>query len=194
MSDAARPAVRLIDEADRSGRTTATMLASLSGRLAVLPAISGADAVGSLIAGFAELGRQTARTAEGAELRRALASGRAGSNGERVWSALLVDRWTASLPPSPVLDHLRNDLALLLAADLDEVLELPPAPAEPTGSTTAPEPAATTAIDVMVGLWTFGHELVAAVDALAGPTRAQPGRVEVTDLRRPPPTDGVLLR
>lgn len=184
--------VRLVDEPDRSGRTTATLLASLGARLAVLHAVSGADAVGALVAGFAAVGRETAQTAEGARLREALAAGRAGGNGEQIWSALLIDRWTSTMPPSPVLDHLRNDLALLLAEDVGEVLDLPPVPPEPVGVEGAHEPQPTTAVDVMLGLWTFAHEIIGGVEALAESTMPAPERVVVT--AAPPPTNGLLLR
>jgi hypothetical protein len=71
------------------------------------------------------------------------------------------------MPPAPVLDDLRNDLALLLADDLEPALrsgrenastmttEL--APAEPVGF-----------VDLMVGLWAWGRELASAVEIAAG--------------------------
>lgn len=183
--------LRLVDEPERSGRTTATLLASLAGRLGVLHSVSGADAVGSLAAGFAALGREVAATAEGRALREALDRGRAGANGDRLWSSLAIDRWTSALPPSPVLDHLRNDLALLLVDDLDATLELPPLPAEPTGGD-APAPQPTAALDLVLGLWAFAREVVAGVEAIAGPTLQPPGRV---DAGAPvPPIEGPLLR
>lgn len=184
--------VRLVDEPDRSGRTTATLLASLSARLLLLHAITGADAVGALVAGFAALGRDAAKTAEGASLYEALAAGRAGATAEHLWSALLIDRWTSAMPPSAVLDDLRNDLALLAADDVVEILDLPPVPPEPAGVEGAHEPQATTAVDVMVGIWTLAHEIIEGVDALAEPTRPAAERVRVTVT--PPPTNGLLLR
>jgi hypothetical protein len=184
--------VRLVDEPDRSGRTTATLVASLGARLAVLHAVTGADAVGALVAGFGALGRVTASTVEGARLRESLECGRAGTNGERIWSALMIDRWTSSLPPSPVLDHLRNDLALLLADDVDEILELPPIPPESSGAKGAHEPQTNTAIDVILGLWTFAHEILDGVDTLTRSTLPAAGRVLAAV--SPPPTDGPLLR
>jgi hypothetical protein len=184
--------VRLVDEPDRSGRTTATLIASLGARLAVLHAVTGADAVGALVAGLAALGRETAKTAEGARLRDALAAGRAGANAEQIWSALLMDRWTSVMPPSPVLDHLRNDLALLLADDVGEILDLPPVPPEPVGVEGAHEPQPTTALDLILGLWTLAHEIIDGVEVLAEPTMPPAERVLVT--ATPPPTNGLLLR
>lgn len=180
--------IRLVDEPDRSGRTTATLLASLGARLAVLHGVSGADAIGAMVAGFAAIGRETARTAEGARLRAALIGGDAGANAERLWSALLIDRWTSAFPPSPVLDHLRNDFALLLADDIEEILDLPPVPPEPAGTGHVPaEP--TTAADVMLGLWAFAREIVAGVESLAGDA------ADVVAGPAPaPPTSGPLLR
>ena len=185
--------VRLVDEADRGGRTTATLLASLGGRLASLHAVTGADAVGAFVSGLAALGRDAACTAPGARLRSALAAGRPGATAQRLWSALLIDRWTSALPPSPVLDHLRNDLALLLADDVAEFFELPPALPEPSGPNTGREPQETTALDVIVGMWVFAQELTAAVEALAEPTLPGSGQV-VSGPDTPPPTAGPLLR
>ena len=85
--------VQLIDESEGPGRTTATLVASLTARVAALRVISGADAIGSLTAGFAALGREVSRTAEGMRLRRGLEAGRAGNNGNALWSALRMNTW-----------------------------------------------------------------------------------------------------
>jgi hypothetical protein len=179
-------AVRLVDEADRAGRTTATLLASLTARLATLSLISGADAVGALIAGYAALGREVARTADGQRMRAALQSGRPGVNGDTLWAALLIDRWASSMPPSPVLDHLRNDFALLLVDDLPATLELPPMPAETVGAGGGPAADRATAVDFIVGLWAFSKEVVTGVEALAAPTLAPPGEVQAGPPPSPP--------
>jgi hypothetical protein len=183
--------VSLLDEAESPGRTTATLLASLMSRLATLYAVSGADAVGSLVAGYAELGRAVGATAEGARMRSALEAGRPGLNGSLLWSELRLDEWASTLPPSPVLDQLRNDLALLLADDLETALDLAPVPAGLEGRPTPERPRATFT-DFALGLWAFSRELVAAVDALAAPTLEAPGRV----VHQPPPepAEGTLLR
>ena len=185
--------VRLVDAPEEAGRSTATLLASLTARLATLHLISGADAIGSLAAGLASLGREVAGTAEGAQLRRALERGRAGTNGPAMWSTLRIDDWASSLPPSPVLDELRNDLALLLADDLDQTLELLPIPPEPASARSAMEPAPATFVDFTLGLWAFSLEVVRAVESMTAPTM---GSVPpVVDPERPPPeAGGELLR
>jgi hypothetical protein len=153
--------------------------------------VSGADAIGSLVAGFVELGRSVSQTAEGARLRRALERGLPGLNGTLIWSKLRIDDWASTMAASPVLDQLRNDIALLLADDLEVVLDLAPIPGELRGAQADDrEPA--TFIDFMVGLWSFSRELVSAVDELAAPTVDAPGRfvqaAAVEDV------DGTLLR
>jgi hypothetical protein len=186
------PRVRLVDAAGESGRTTATLLASLAARLGTLYLVSGADAVGSLAAGFAALGRAVSQTAEGARLRRALETGRPGANGDMLWSTLRIATWVSSLPPSPVLDQLRNDVALLLADDLDQALELMPIPAEPAGTRAQP-PEESAFVDLVLGLWAFARELTAAVEELAAPTLPSPDEVSTNA----PPTsapEGELLR
>ena len=185
--------VRLVDAPQEAGRSTATLLASLMARLATLHLISGADAVGSLTAGMSRLGREVAATAAGAQLRQALESGRAGTNGPALWSALRIDEWASSLPPSPVLDQLRNDLALLLADDLQPTLELLPIPAEPSGGGNAPEPTPSTFVDFTLGLWAFSVEVVRAVESMAAPTMGSVPPV-VAGAQPPPEPGGELLR
>jgi len=125
--------LRLVDAPGEAGRTTATLLASLAARLGALYLVSGADAVGSLAAGFAALGRRVGATAEGARLRAALEQGRVGANGDILWTTLGIETWVSSLPPSPVLDQLRNDIALVIVDDPEETLALMPIPGEPAG-------------------------------------------------------------
>lgn len=185
--------VRLVDAPQEAGRSTATLLASLTARLATLHMISGADAVGSLTAGMSRLGREVAATAAGAQLRQALESGRAGTNGPALWSALRIDEWASSLPPSPVLDQLRNDLALLLADDLQPTLELLPIPAEPSEGPDAVEPAPSTFVDFTLGLWAFSLEVVRAVESMAAPTMGSVPPV-VPGAQPPPEREGELLR
>jgi hypothetical protein len=146
--------VRLVDAAEQNGRTTATLMASLTARLGSLYLVSGADAIGSIAAGLAALGRQVAGTAEGARLRAAIEAGRAGANGERLWSELRIEDWLSTMPPSPVLDQLRNDLALLLAPDLEQTLELLPILGEVAGSSAGQAERARFA-DYLIGLWAF---------------------------------------
>src|SRR5262249_33476768 len=118
QTDGEMSTLELIDEPDSSGRTTATLLASLAAPPGVLMVTTGADVIGSITAGLVKLGRDATETAEGARLRQALLAGRAGANGETLWRVLRIDD-LALRPPTGVLEQLRNDLALLLADDLD---------------------------------------------------------------------------
>ncbi|MBX6320841.1 MAG: hypothetical protein IRY94_03350 [Rhodospirillaceae bacterium] len=165
-ADGARP-VRLIDAPDEFGRTTASLIASLATRLITLHYTSGVSVIGSLLAGFAAAGREVARTAEGARLREALLALPAARNGEALWSALRIGDWASALPPSPVLDHVRNDLALLLAADLEETLATTPIPPETASRPRRVETAPVTFIDCTLGLWAHAREIVGAIETLA---------------------------
>ncbi len=168
MSTPVSGRVKLVDAAGGPGRTTATLVASLAARLGTLYFVSGAAAVGSLVAGFAALGREMRQTVEGARLHHALESARAGSNGEALWAALKVGDWASGVPPSPILDHLRNDLALLLADDLEDTLALLPIPGEATGARADDDELPATFADCVLGLWAFAREIGHAVDALVG--------------------------
>jgi hypothetical protein len=191
MSTPGTARVRLVDGVPGPGRTTATLLASLAARLATLHFATGAQAVGSLVAGLAALGRAVAATADGARLKQAIEAGRAGTNGEAVWSALQIAEWTAGLPPSPVLDHLRNDLALLLADDLEDVIDLLPIPGEAAGAQAADDEVAPTFLDCVLGLWAFAREIDGAVAALVRGALADPGAVVAGPDPEPP---GPILR
>jgi hypothetical protein len=183
--------IRLIDAPEEAGRTTATLVASLAARLATLYAVSGAAAVGSMVAGFAAVGREASQTVEGQRLRSALARGRIAANGEALWSALRIRQWASLAPAAPLLDQLRNDAALLLAPNLHETLELLPIPGEPAaGSPVADEPS-TEFLDCIVGLWAFSREMVATIDALADPT-ADRTEHEGGPAETPPPQSGIL--
>jgi hypothetical protein len=166
--DHGRPRITLVDAADESGRTTATLVASLAGRLLALHYMSGVSVVGSLVAGLAAVGREVGRTAEGARMRRALEQTRAGRNGDALWEALKIPEWTGGLPPSPVLDHVRNDLALLFAEDLEATLDdftvAPPEYGKPQSNG---EVVPVTSVDCLLGLWAYSREIVQAVTALA---------------------------
>jgi hypothetical protein len=184
--------VRLIDCADEPGRTTATLVASLAARLGILNLMSGADAVGSMTAGFAALGREVGRTAEGTRLREAIEAGRPGANGNALWKALRLEEWISSMPPSPVLDQLRNDLALLLVDDLEETLQLMPIPGQSVGAKGASQPAPATFADCLLGLWAFSTELIRSVEALAAPTVS--ADAVRTGAESSPEPEGPLLR
>ncbi len=184
--------MRLVDAAEQSGRTTATLLAYLTARLGSLYLISGADAIGSIAAGLAALGRQVAGTADGARLRKAIEAGRAGANGDRLWTVLRIEDWLSTMPPSPILDQLRNDLALLLAPDVEQTLELLPIPSEVAGQDAGQAEQARFA-DYLIGLWAFSTEVVRAVELLAAPTLSPPGSVHAGRIPDEGP-QGPLLR
>jgi hypothetical protein len=182
----------LIDVEDTAGRTTATLVASLAARLSSLYFISGADAIASLTSGFAELGREVSKTVEGARLREAFTTSRVVANGEALWRTLRIGDGASTAVPSPVLAQLRNDVALLLADDLDGVLGLLPIPAEaPTGALPPPQQTVTF-LDFIIGYWAFSKEVLASLEALAKlgrPSSAvHPGPEPV------PPLKGSLLR
>jgi len=161
-------AATLIDAEDSAGRTTATLVASLAARLAALHFISGADAVHSLTSGFAALGREVSQTTEGARLREALCRSQVAANGDALWRTLLIGESASSAIPSPVLEQLRNDIAILLAQDLPETLSAMPIPAETRAAPLPLPQESVTFLDFLVGYWAFSRELIAAVDALAG--------------------------
>ncbi|HZS53236.1 MAG TPA: hypothetical protein VFA65_02450 [Bryobacteraceae bacterium] len=165
--------VQLIDEPEGPGRTTATLVASLTARLATLRLVSGADAIGSLTAGFAALGKEVSRTASGARLRRALEVSRAGNNGDALWTTFQMKTWLAGLPASPVLDQLRNDVALLLASDLTDVLTVLPIPCTSSPGRIEDEKEPSTFLDCAMGLWAFSKELVRSVEGLAAATASE---------------------
>jgi hypothetical protein len=164
------PEIRLIDSAHGPGRTTATLLASLTARLAALPLTPGAALAGALLSGAATIGRQVSTTAEGARLRQALALSVAGRNGALLWEKLQLTTLGAGVPPSPVLDRVRNDLALLGAQDLEETLKLLPLPAPKSEDAGAEEPEPTF-LDCLIGLWALSGQVRQNIEALA----AQPG-------------------
>lgn len=177
----AAPDLRLLDAPDEAGRTTASLFASLAGRLIALHYTSGVSVVGSTLAGLAEAGREISRTAEGARLRRAIAASPAFANGELIWRALKVADWTQGMPAAPVLDHVRNDLALLLAADLAETVDNVPAPGETRLRAGGGLPPEITFLDTLMGLWVQAREIVASVEAIA----AQAPRGPVIDAGDP---------
>jgi hypothetical protein len=183
----------LIDVEDSAGRTTASLLAALVSRLGVLHFISGSDAVASLVSGFAALGREVSKTTEGIALRQAVTASQAAANGDSLWATLRIGEGASTAIPSPVLEQLRNDVALLLAEDLDSVISMMPIPPEaPSGA--LPEPQQTvTFMDFLVGYYAFSREVVAAVDAMS--RLAQPQKqVVVVEGEPAPPLNGSILR
>jgi hypothetical protein len=182
---------KLIDDADEAGRSTATLLASLAARLGTLHVISGAMAVGSITAGLAALGREVAQTADGARMRAAIEAGRAGTNGDAIWAALKIGSWASSLPSSPVLEQLRNDLSLLLADDVHETLDLLPIPPEMAGAHGAGEALPVEFADFLLGWWAFSVEAARAIELVMAPTLEMAGAVRQGQA---PETESPLLR
>ena len=185
--------VSLIDVEDSAGRTTASLLAALVSRLGVLHFISGADAIASLTSGFAALGREVSKTSEGAALRQALSASQVAPNGQSVWTTLRIGDGASTAIPSPVLEQLRNDVALLLAEDLETVISMMPIPPEaPSGALPEPQQTATF-MDFVLGYYAFSKELVAAVDAMA--QLGQPVKPEVVAQdESAAPLSGSILR
>jgi hypothetical protein len=184
--------LRALDDPAGHRRTTRSLVASLAARLGVLGYVTGGQAIGSHLAGIAALGREIARTEDGERLLAGLERNRAGVNGEALWDALHIDGWLSSMPPSPVLDELRNDLALLMADDLEQILGGPSdAAAVPTATLAEPRPVCFT--EVMLGLWAWGRELTRAVEAAAGTSAAH--HLTVIDRRGDGPgLEGPVLR
>ena len=179
------------DAADDDPRNTANLLGSLAARLGTLFAVSGADAMGAQIAGFAAVGRQMSRTADGARMRAQLERSRGAINGEAIWQRLQIDEWLSGAPPSPVLEDLANDLALLLAADLPDALHAFDNGALPIPRAELPEPERVHVLDALIGIWAVARQLVAAVEALGVGTAAPPRVARPPDITL---DEGGLLR
>lgn len=184
--------VRLIDGTEGPSRTTATLLASLAARLAALHFVSGADAIGSIVAGFVALGREVSQTAKGATLRKAIEAGRPGANGDALWTKLRMSDWISSMPASLILDQLRNDLALLLADDLEATLELMPIPHQMAGAKGSQQIESATFVDCLLGLWAFSTELACMVETIAAPTLAASDEIMPTAHPNPEPENELL--
>jgi hypothetical protein len=188
MTEPSRPRLDLVDDPGATQRTTATLLASLVARVRTLPLLDGAQAVGSMVAGIAAVGRRVATTAEGGRKRAALAANRVGVNGATLWSALGLDVTTSALPPRPVDDDLRNDLALLLAPDLVDQLERLDETLVAQGIGAIDDPADVDFLDFLVGLWYLAGEVVDVIEGIAAAAGEPPAE------EAPAPEDGSLLR
>ena len=128
-SDPAADRVRLVDAPEEAGRTRRRCSprsppGSARSTSSPAPTRSARSPPAS-----PRLGREVAGTAAGRTLRQALEAGRAGTNGERLWSALRIGDWASRLPPSAGARPAPQRLALLLADDLEPTLELLPIPA-----------------------------------------------------------------
>ncbi len=183
--------IELLDQED-AGRTTVTLLASLAARMASLYVMSGADAIGSLTAGLAAYGQELAQTESGARMRRALAASRIGSNGDAIWKALRIAEWASTIPPSPVMQQMRNDIALVAAEDVDDAIAGLPIPAHPAGTRGLPNAIEANFLDFTLGLWGYAREVTVALEALAEPTMQR----ETTIVRagEPGPEGDAMLR
>ncbi len=182
--------VSLVDEPG-CPRTLKLLLESIAARYAVLHFVSGAEAIGSITAGFAALGREVRKTSRGALLSNALSSGQTGVNGRALWATLRIGEWARGLPPTPVLDQLRNDVALLLNEDLPKVIgDLTLEKLPPGKDSRETEPV--TFVDCIVGLWAFSSELVKAVEMLAGVGAHSPEVAVVPGTVLPEPETALL--
>ena len=168
MTETAAPRARLVDPEGEADRTTASLVSSLATRLIILHYTSGVSVIGSMLAGLTLAGREVARTAEGARLRKALAASPAARNGEAIWAALRIGDIAAGLPATPILDHVRNDLALLLAEDLAETLAEPPTPPALGNRGTTGAMGEVSFLDCMLGIWAHARELNRSIESLAG--------------------------
>jgi hypothetical protein len=174
------------------------LLASLIGRFTALHFVTGATSLGWSLSGLVVLGSQVSQTAAGARLRKALAVGKAAKNLTRLWTELHLGEWASLSQPAPVLDQMRNDVALLLSDDLEEAIARMPMPSHPEAEgkdaeDEQPDPAEQ-ALDFVVGLWSYCRETVEGIEAVAlkGPKAAAP-RVE-PPAKGPPPPVGRILR
>lgn len=168
MTDAAPPRALLVDPDGEADRTTASLVSSLAARLIILHYTSGVSVIGSMLAGLTLAGRDVARTAEGARLKHALEASPVVANGRTIWAALRIGDMAAGLPATPILDHVRNDLALLLAPDLAETLEQPPAPPALAARDSGAPAGDAEFIDCLLGIWAHSREIVRSVEGLAG--------------------------
>jgi hypothetical protein len=182
--------VKLIDLPDEAGPTTANLFSSLAARLIALHYTSGVSVVGSTLSGLAEIGAEISKTAEGARMRRAIADSAAHANGEIIWNVLCIGNWTNGMPASPVLDHVRNDLALLVARDLNEVIKNVPPPQETRLGHTVSTRRNLTFLDTLLGLWAYSREIVMSIETLAKQTSDVTAEME----RGEGLGDGELLR
>jgi hypothetical protein len=171
----------LVDLPIGPGRSTATLLDSLAARLATAHRMSGAELVGSLTAGYAALGRQVARTADGARMRAGIEASAVAANGALLWQVLGIDQLASDVGSTPVLRQFRNDLALALADDLEDVLEGATSRRSAAGDVQTEDDSPPAYVDHLLGLYAYAVEVVATVDALVEETRPDAGTVRPGD-------------
>jgi hypothetical protein len=183
-----------VDDPNENGRRTTTLLVGLLARASTLGVISGAQTVASMVAGLAALGRVASTTIEGQRMREALAAGRVGENLDLLFSRLGLGALASVSPPTPMLEDFYNDIALVMAPDVADVIDAALTGAlvgSGLGVLRVAEPV--DPIDFAIGFWTFSREVERTFDALAdsvGPTAAP----AVTVVRKDEPGAGRLLR
>jgi hypothetical protein len=185
------PVVQLDDAPDGPARTTRTLLASLVVRTRTLALLSGSQTVGSLVGGVAALGREASADGEGARIRAALERTRPGINAEMLWSALSLGDFASIVPPTPVLEDLRNDVALLLADDLEPALADLDALSLGSGLGLVRDPRPVDVLDVLVGIWVLGRFAADAVELLSASAPVESTTAAPDDAG---PREGSLLR
>lgn len=194
VSEVGHASIDLVDAEGGSSRRTTTMLAALLARSATLATVSGGQAMASITAGLAELGRQAAETEEGRRVRQALDEGRPGTNLRLLFDELGFGDLASLSPPTPLLEDFANDLALLVAPDLADAIGR--AKVGALGDTGLGElrlGGPVDPIDFVVGLWLFSREVVDSIDALVGWLRPPEANL-VNGPGRPEPGAGRLLR
>lgn len=155
----------LTDEPEYGPRDTDALLRSLATRIGILRAMSGSEVVGSMIGGLALLGREVAQTASGARMRAAIVDGVAES-GNAIWRTLHIQD-IARVPATPILDQLRNDVALLAADDLESALKGLQEPARsPQGNAAARDDTPVEFADYLLGMWAYGWQLQHSIERL----------------------------
>lgn len=179
----------LEDAPDGAPRTTETLLASLVVRVRTLGLLTGAQAVGSLVAGVAAVGRDVGQGAEGRRMRRVLEQTRSGVNAETLWTALELGHLASLMPPTPVLEDLRNDIALLAADDLAQALGMLGESSLEAGIGLVREPQPFDVLDFLVGLWALGGFVTDAIELLSAADLPVEDAADTSNS-----TDGPVLR
>lgn len=162
-------AADFVDDSADVSRRTSTLLVSLLTRVATLSAVSGAQALLSMIAGLAALGRSTGETVDGHQLRERLAEGRMRENLELLFSKFGLGAAVAGSPPTPMLEDFLNDLSLVLSPDVGDVVDaalVAAAGGAGVGLLVSGQPV--DPVDVVVGLWAFSREVAASIEAVHG--------------------------
>jgi len=171
-SPAPPPHADFVDHATEVGRNTTSLLAGALTRAATLSAISGAQAVASMIAGLAALGRAVAETVEGQHMRDAIDRGRLRENLDLLFGGLGLGALASASPPTPMLEDFFNDVALVLAPDVAESLDAALVGAAGGSSVGVLRTAEKVdPIDFVVGFWAFSSEVATTLNELieAGP-------------------------